>query len=379
MAAPIVRSESMKIFGSDDMKIDNKKMTNADESPDIGSVVRAVLRRKEVSVAWKDTSFPHLMMYGSALYVVEQSMMYPSELLKTRLQIDTRPGTKLWREMGALFNHILKVEGMRGLYRGFQFSTLGGIPPQLICLVIYNWCKEKVEMLGGKWCNDLGIAPLIAGGLSEGITAVFWVPIDIIVQRLQIQGALESKTGWEKQNSFVRRWAIPFGRRPRSPLEIAKEIIRDDGVFGLWRGLGAHFCSFVPQTAIWWASYERSKLLLSHSASHQYSGMPVHIAAGISAGAITAVLTNPLDIVKVRIQTQVAVERNAWRTLGRMIRTEGLGSLGKGLAPKLWMSVPVSAVSSVCYEVIMSLSMSSKPVSADPAISDSACSTCARH
>jgi hypothetical protein len=72
------------------------------------------------------------------------------------------------------------------------------------------------------------------------------------------------------------------------------------------------------------------------------------------------VVTNPLDILKVRIQTQVAVERTAWLTLGRMIRTEGLASLGKGLAPKLWMSVPVSAVSSVCYELIMSLSMARK-------------------
>jgi hypothetical protein len=159
----------------------------------------------------------------------------------------------------------------------------------------------------------------------------------------------------------VRRWAIPLGSRIRTPLDIAKEIIREDGVLGLWRGLGAHFCSFVPQTGIWWASYERSKLLLSRSAPHDYAGTPVHIAAGMAAGAVTAALTNPLDILKVRIQTQVAVERSAWLTLRRMVATEGIGSLGKGLAPKLWMSVPVSAVSSVCYELIMSLSMAKRP------------------
>ena len=147
----------------------------------------------------------------------------------------------------------------------------------------------------------------------------------------------------------------------RTPLEIAKEILREDGVFGLWRGLGAHYCQFVPQTGIWWASYERSKLLLSGSVSQQYAGTPVHVAAGMSAGVVTAVLTNPLDILKVRIQTQVAVERSAWLTLRRMVRTEGVGALGKGLAPKLWMSVPVSAVSSVCYELIMSLSMAKRP------------------
>ena len=363
MAVPVVRSDSMQIFGTADSATTENKNTkpNNHDPEDISSAVLAVLRRKEVSVSWKDTSLPHMMVYGSALYVVEQAMMYPSDLLKTRLQIDTRADTKLWREMRALFKHIIKVEGFRGLYRGFRFSTLGGIPPQLICLVIYNWCKEKVEDLGGKRWHDLGIAPLIAGALSEGITAIFWVPMDIIVQRLQIQGALECKTGWERENSFVRRWAIPTGMHVRTPLEIAKEILREDGVFGLWRGLGAHYCQFVPQTGIWWASYERSKLLLSGSVSQQYAGTPVHVAAGMSAGVVTAVLTNPLDILKVRIQTQVAVERSAWLTLRRMVRTEGVGALGKGLAPKLWMSVPVSAVSSVCYELIMSLSMAKRP------------------
>jgi solute carrier family 25 protein 44 len=327
---------------------------------DFGSALLSVFNRKEVSVAWRDTSLPHLLGYGSALYIVEQGLMYPAELLKTRLQIDTRPETKLWREMRTLFQHIIKVDGCRGLYRGFRFSTFGGIPPQLVCLVTYNSSKEKVEDLGGKRVHELGIAPLIAGAMSEGITALFWVPLDIVVQRLQIQGPMESKLCWEKENNFVRRWAISDCSRPRTVFDVVKEIVREDGVLGLWRGTGAHYCSFVPQAGIWWASYEKSKHVFYSSVSDEYKGTLLHIASGISAGAITAVLTNPLDIAKVRIQTQVAMERNAWLTIRRMLKSEGISALGKGLAPKLWFSVPVSALSSVCYEIIMSLSMSKK-------------------
>ena len=54
-----------------------------------------LLTRKEVSVGWKDTSIPHLLGYGSLLYVVEQLLMYPSDLLKTRLQADMRPVVNL--------------------------------------------------------------------------------------------------------------------------------------------------------------------------------------------------------------------------------------------------------------------------------------------
>jgi hypothetical protein len=104
--------------------------------------------RKEVSVSWKDTSIPHLLGYGSVLYVVEQLLMYPSDLLKTRLQVDLRPESNLskvqaslpacdacapcacmltnyfrgWRrdqDWWVLCKHIYKHEGWRGFFRGF--------------------------------------------------------------------------------------------------------------------------------------------------------------------------------------------------------------------------------------------------------------------
>ena len=84
--------------------------------------------------------------------------------------------------------------------------------------------------------------------------------------------------------------------------------------------------------------------------------MPVHFLAGISAGVINAVVTNPLDTMKVRVQTKVGAGTSALNCLYQMVRQEGLGGLGKGLAPKILMAAPVSALSGVCYEVVMSLS-----------------------
>jgi hypothetical protein len=56
------------------------------------------------------------------------------------------------------------------------------------------------------------------------------------------------------------------------------------------------------------------------------------------------------------MQTRVANESNGFATLKRMLRTEGFTALTKGIAPKIWMTVPISAVTSVCFELIMSLS-----------------------
>ena len=72
------------------------------EEEEIEDLLYALLTRKEVSVGWKDTSIPHLLGYGSILYVVEQLLMYPSDLLKTRLQVDLRPDVNLSKVRAAM-------------------------------------------------------------------------------------------------------------------------------------------------------------------------------------------------------------------------------------------------------------------------------------
>ena len=42
-------------------------------------------------------------------------------------------------------------------------------------------------------------------------------------------------------------------------MQVTRDIVLADGVPGLWRGMGAHLVSFMPQAAVWWASYEQSK------------------------------------------------------------------------------------------------------------------------
>jgi len=129
-------------------------------------------------------------------------------------------------------------------------------------------------------------------------------------------------------------------------------------------------------------------------------GTGVHLCAGMVAGAAASIVTNPIDTVKVRLQTKIADKGGAWMTFRypppppprfpprsslpqldytpecafgvviaplltanssstcprRMISNEGLSSLTKGLAPRLTMTVPISAVSGVCYELVMTLS-----------------------
>jgi hypothetical protein len=95
-------------------------------------------------------------------------------------------------------------------------------------------------------------------------------------------------------------------------------------------------------------------------------GLEAQLISGCLAGAVAASLTNPVEIAKTRLQTQIGdtsagnagkgMKRTTFNTLKLMWRAEGIRGMGKGLLPKLAFTVPVSALSSILYETIMTLS-----------------------
>jgi len=231
-----------------------------------------------------------------------------------------------------LCKHIHRHEGWHGFFRGFALNAYGGIPDRLAFLISYNWCKEKVENVSG----DSPLAPLVAGSMAAGLTAGFCVPLDVVVQRMQIQGGLPA--AWNGAGGLGA--PVPHSTRPCAPpfaqshesvvfkgaLGVIKDVVREDGVLGFWRGMGAHLACVVPQAAIWWASFEGSKGFLARRAPNWCQGMPVHFMAGISAGVVSSIVTNPLDTIKVRVQLKVGASASALSCLGHMVRHEGFSA-----------------------------------------------------
>jgi hypothetical protein len=84
-----------------------------------------------------------------------------------------------------------------------------------------------------------------------------------------------------------------------------------------------------------------------------------HMAAGFLAGGTAALVSNPLDVVKTRIQTQRGKPAALafFRGLQEVVRQEGLRkSLFRGLAPKVVSTAPLGMLSSIVYEGILFMS-----------------------
>jgi solute carrier family 25 folate transporter 32 len=108
--------------------------------------------------------------------------------------------------------------------------------------------------------------------------------------------------------------------------QVFKHTIHTHGVKGLFNGLGACLLGLVPSWAIYFTAYTHIK-----GALHCSSSTATHITAAMGAGAINAVLTNPLWVVKVRMQTMKNKYPNIHSTFNTIIKEEGYAGLLKGM------------------------------------------------
>lgn len=116
---------------------------------------------------------------------------------------------------------------------------------------------------------------------------------------------------------------------------------------GLYRGLTPTLFALLPNWAVYFSTYERLKVAIAARVQPEWAASPgVHMAAAAGAGAATMLITNPLWVVKTRLQTQdmgfkMGTTRNTRLYKGtadaliRIAREEGLSGLYSGLGPSL--------------------------------------------
>lgn len=80
-------------------------------------------------------------------------------------------------------------------------------------------------------------------------------------------------------------------------------IWREEGIRGCYRGLTPAIVSVPVFWGIYFYAYERLK-----EVARRVSGEDHHLLPAIAAGALTDTVTNPLWVVRTRMQTQVKLQ-----------------------------------------------------------------------
>uniref|UniRef100_A0A915E5U2 Mitochondrial carrier protein n=1 Tax=Ditylenchus dipsaci TaxID=166011 RepID=A0A915E5U2_9BILA len=120
-------------------------------------------------------------------------------------------------------------------------------------------------------------------GFSGACGAAFVYPVDLVKTRMQNQRILPHSKEIMYKSSF----------------DCFMKVVKLEGIFGLYRGLPPQIIGISPEKAI--------KLTVNDVVRRQLTfdgriSIPCEIISGACGGACQVIVTNPLEIVKIRLQ-----------------------------------------------------------------------------
>jgi len=177
------------------------------------------------------------------------------------------------------------------------------------------------------------------GAIAGGIGAAAVYPIDLVKTRMQNQ-----RIGIDGSRLYQNSW------------DCFNKTIKSEGVVGLYRGLLPQLVGVAPEKAVKLTVNDmlREAFTVSDARTGQSKiHLPLEILSGGCAGACQVLVTNPLEITKIRLQVQGETAR-LLREAGKPVpppqsvmaigRELGLVGLYKGASACLLRDIPFSAI-----------------------------------
>ncbi|KAL6526459.1 hypothetical protein OROGR_015549 [Orobanche gracilis] len=266
---------------------------------------------------------------GAALFTFQSALIHPTTVAKTRMQV---AGSSISQMNGlSVFRCIIRTDGIPGIFRGFGTSAIGSLPGRVLALTSLEVSKDMTlkytEGLNMSEATRIGIANGVAGWVSNLVSCVYFVPLDVICQRLMVQG-------------------LPGTTSCNGPLDVARNVMKAEGIRGIYRGFGLTAVTQSPASALWWGAYGVAQHIIWRSLGYKddFEKKPSHVeliavqaSAGMVAGACSSVITTPIDTVKTRLQVidDYGVGRpSVMKTAKTLVKEDGWGGFYRGFGPR---------------------------------------------
>ncbi|KAJ2162805.1 Fe(2+) transporter [Coemansia sp. RSA 552] len=263
------------------------------------------------------------LIAGAAAGIMEHSVMYPVDIVKTRMQVVGAP--EMYSGVGQALKAISTTEGMRTLWRGVMSVVMGAGPAHAVYFATYEQTKQFLASGAPS-----AVAAGAAGGVATVISDALMNPFDVIKQRMQLVGG------------------------PRTVLQCAQDVLRSEGLRAFYLSYPTTLLMNIPFQTIQFGTYDLFRRRLNPSG--EYSPL-THVLAGGLAGAVAGLLTTPLDCCKTLLQTrgasadpEVRGASSMWQA-ARIIHSRQ-GALGflRGARPRVIANFPATAISWTTYE-----------------------------
>ncbi|OAY73447.1 Mitochondrial phosphate carrier protein 2, mitochondrial [Ananas comosus] len=191
--------------------------------------------------------------------------------------------------------------------------------------------RGKIEMFS----PEFYAASAAAGALSCGLTHTAITPLDVIKCNMQIDPAKYKNT----MSGF-------------------KIVLKEQGLRGFFRGWAPTLLGYSAQGSCKFGFYDFFKKYYSDIAGPEYASKYktlIYLAGSASAEVIADVALCPMEAVKVRIQTQPGFARGLMDGLPKIVQSEGIKGLYKGLGPLWGRQIPYNMMKFASFENIVEL------------------------
>jgi solute carrier family 25, member 38 len=290
---------------------------------------------------------------GLSSGVLSAVLLQPADLLKTRVQ---QSGSSSLR---ASFQELWKGPNtIRSFWRGTLPSALRTGFGSALYFTSLNALRRNIEKSNllksigvveqgaGLTSSSLpklsNLANLTTGAIARASAGFVLMPMTVIKVRYE-------------SNLYAYRSIAGAG----------KDILKTEGLRGLFSGFGATAIRDAPYAGLYVLFYEQLKKRLSLLAQtvpvprNSDVGMKwststsINFSSGVVAAGLATAITNPFDSIKTRIQLKPREYRNIVQAGQRMISEDGIKSLFDGLALRMSRKAISSALAWTLYEELI--------------------------
>jgi hypothetical protein len=237
--------------------------------------------------------------------------------------------------------------GLGSFFRGNGLDIFRTIPGKGIELATFDALKrvivarthrKELENLSYNGKNEDFIVPdavaLASAGAFAGILSTIAVhPLETLRTRLAI-GAC----GGSGSALSISAWSCIV------------EIVKNEGIGALFRGLDASILGIMPYAAIRLSTYDALKSAYKRATGEEHLNPRAALVFGAVAGVTSAVVTFPLEVARRRMMAG-SPYRNVGVALVGIVSKEGVGALFRGVELTIVKQAPQYALGFASYEM----------------------------
>ncbi|XP_029495347.2 mitochondrial glutamate carrier 1-like isoform X2 [Oncorhynchus nerka] len=243
----------------------------------------------------------------------------------------------------------IQSEGYFGMYRGAAVNLTLVTPEKAIKLAANDFFRQHLSKDGQKLSL---LREMLAGCGAGTCQVIITTPMEMLKIQLQDAGRIEAQRKLMSQ-AAVRAPGGPVELRSHTAMQLTRELLRSQGIAGLYKGLGATLLRDVPFSIIYFPLFANLNSLGGRGADGP-APFYVSFASGCIAGSTAAVAVNPVDVIKTRIQTMTRGSQEdtyggVTDCIRKILRQEGPSAFLKGAHCRALVIAPLFGIAQVVY------------------------------